>query len=334
MSLARPFSCSSMRKDVSLSSSSNDASEVGGENSAKPCAQTLKGRERCRGSNGLSLRPNIQHPVDGNTIGESRGQTIKHGRRHDRACSPKRLSPCRGGRSVTLHPRRGFRDRSLARCRSRSRSVSSKRSMNAHRQQDMHNSAASSGHRHPAVELRHSKTVNSPGPYTREAGRRAAPLSRTARPTRRRSSSRTVIRRGRLPASRYEARFRPSNWSARSYSDSYSSSSSDADAGDKKSAGAQPCKVRQGAEDTNVSMSNEEDGKSIADAPNLDFERRQESPCHSRTGLTSIESVEASACTPSPTATMNFTPVNPCHLLQSLAALLATIISGAKHQQQ
>ena len=244
------------------------------------------------------------------------------------------LSPSRSGRSVSLHPRQVVRDISPARCRSRSRSVSSQRSMDARRQQHLHNSAASSGHRHPAVDLRHPKTVNSPSQYTREARRRASPPFRTARPTRRRSSSRKDTRRGRLHSSRHEEQFKPSSWSARSYRDSYSSASSDADADVKKSASAQPCKVRQRAEDTNVSTSNEKDAKFIAYNPPVDSDRRQDSPCHSMAGVMSIESVGASACTPSPTATMDLTPVNPCHLLRSLAALLATLISGAKHQQQ
>ena len=105
--------------------------------------------------------------------------------------------------------------------------------MNAQRRQDMNSSATRSGHRHPAVESRRCEAVDSRVPYSREAGKRVAPLPRTARPPRRRSSSRADIRRERLHASRCDARLKGTNSSEHSYSYSYSYSSSEEEAGVK-----------------------------------------------------------------------------------------------------
>ena len=140
-----------MRTDVSLSSSSNDASELAKRSySLMPSPHGGKGSGRGRSCSAASPAPGCRKPLvsSGSSRGAGRGVGSRNwvdsrGSAMPRGRSSNRRSPHnRGNRPPPLHPRQCTRDPSGESCRSRSRSILGRRRLTDERRRELSGSVA------------------------------------------------------------------------------------------------------------------------------------------------------------------------------------------------
>ena len=322
-----------MPTDVSLSSSSNDASEVGERScSLMPSPQDRKGTGRGRSRSVASLAQGRRKPVissgncgaAGRGVGsrnwvDSRGSAMPRGR------SSNRRSPGnRSNRPLELHPRQCIRDRSVESCRSRSRSILGRRRLTDVRRRELSGSVAAKRKACPLRDgQRREEAESQKHQPSRPPRRTSSQLKSLCRPP---PHAPPQLQRGRRPSARAaderEQRHRPSDTS---YSD-YSYSSSEEERVCTKKAVASAAKQDAGATEVVASPSQRDDSS----AQPMVAARSQVLPSASAP----MESSSALPSAHTHVAAMNVQAVNSLAVLREMTAFASLFVSNPRHQHQ